>query len=267
MLRRGAGRCGRSCRADRASPDDARCCGARRRRRAADRAGCRRRGRASSWRSASNRSGTPRAAGRTSNPCDRRPRAGCRRACRRRDRASSPKLSACSIRCSISRMLVRYSSSLLVVAVAELAAERAGIVEHEIENRPLRLLAGLERLGCARRGALRRRAARTAAADSARAASACWPNATRRCIDTRRHSRCRNPSTCRSGSQVSSSDGNRVRWPTALGRDLVDRNAEVDVGAGRLAWPARRSAASRWPGRGRRRRRGPARHSGGRDRR
>ena len=55
---------------------------------------------------------------------------------------AAPKRSAFSMRFSISRTLVEILVELLLVAVVELALQRAGVVEHEIEDRTLLLPGG-----------------------------------------------------------------------------------------------------------------------------
>ena len=119
-----------------------------------------------------------------------------------------------TIRSSISRKLVRYSSSLWPSCGAELAAQRAGIVANEVEDRPVRLLPERQILAAALQPCRRRTTARTRAADSPRPASASSPSATKHCTGRRTRSRCRSCPRSARVSHVNSSDGKRVRWPT-----------------------------------------------------
>ena len=127
--------------------------------------------------------------------------------------AAVPNRSAFSIRASISRTPVRYWSSLLAVVRAEPPLHRAGLVEDEVEDRPLLLAAAFEVRRAARRARPRRRGARRPAGGSTRAPSASSASSRRGCTGRRRSSPSRRRPTSGPASQESSSEGNRVRWP------------------------------------------------------
>ena len=73
-----------------------------------------------------------------------RSRRGCPAGSRRPGRGPSPNRSAFSIRVSISRTPVRYWSSLSWSSGLEPPLHRAGVVEDEVEDRPLLLPAALQ---------------------------------------------------------------------------------------------------------------------------
>ena len=80
----------------------------------------------------------------------------------------------------------------------------------------------------------RRRGARRRAAGWAPAASASSASSRRGCTGRRRSSRNRSRRPSGRESQVSSSEGKRVRWPTSPGDHLVDGDAGPDVGGALL---------------------------------